>query len=182
MPIDLSQVLFICTANTLDTISAPLLDRCEIVTLSGYTHAEKTRIARRFLLPKQLRANALEESRLEVDDAVLTAVATHYTREAGVRSLERAVGAIVRAKAVAWTEAVDAGTEDKYVPRVEEGELEAILGLARWDGEEKEREARRGVVYGLVVMGLGEGGILPVETTAIPGSGTLKLTGSLGEV
>ncbi|EJD04952.1 ATP-dependent protease La [Fomitiporia mediterranea MF3/22] len=182
VPIDLSQVLFICTANTLDTISAPLLDRCEIVALAGYTHAEKTHIARRFLLPKQLRANALDEARLEISDAVLTSIVTNYTREAGVRSLERAIGAVVRAKAVAWSEAVDTGKEGDYNTKVEESDLEAILGVARWDGEEKEREARRGVVYGLVVMGLGEGGILPVETTAVPGTGQLKLTGSLGEV
>ncbi|KAL5520372.1 hypothetical protein ACEPAG_9596 [Sanghuangporus baumii] len=182
VPIDLSQVLFICTANTLDTISAPLLDRCEIVHLAGYTHAEKAHIARRFLLPKQLRANALDASRVEIGDEVLGAIVEQYTREAGVRSLERAVGAVVRAKAVAWAEAVDNGKESEYDPKVEEKDLEAILGVPRLDGEEKEREARRGVVYGLVVTGLGEGGILPVETTAVPGSGQLKLTGSLGEV
>lgn len=182
VPIDLSQVLFICTANTLDTISAPLLDRCEIVELSGYTYAEKTHIARRFLLPKQLRANALDPLRVEISDDVLSTIATQYTREAGVRSLERAVGAVVRAKAVAWAEAADARKEGEYNPKVDEGDLEGILGIARWDEEEKEREARRGLVYGLVVMGQGEGGILPVETTAIPGSGQLKLTGSLGEV
>ncbi|KAI5118621.1 hypothetical protein M0805_006989 [Coniferiporia weirii] len=182
VPIDLSQVLFICTANTLDTISAPLLDRCEAVSLSGYTYDEKTHIARRFLLPKQLKANALDAAQLSLSDAALRAIATHYTHEAGVRSLERAVGAVVRAKAVEWAEAVDAGKGEEYSPVVEEEDLEAILGIARWDGDEKEREERRGVVYGLVVMGQGEGGILPVETIAIPGSGQLKLTGSLGEV
>ncbi|KAH8112093.1 ATP-dependent protease La [Phellopilus nigrolimitatus] len=182
VPVDLSQVLFICTANTLDTISAPLLDRCEVVHLSGYTYDEKVHIARRFLLSKQLRANALDASHLSLSDAVLRVIATQYTREAGVRSLERAVGAVVRAKAVEWAEAVDAGKENEYSPVVEEEDLEPILGIARWDGDEKEREDKRGVVYGLVVMGQGEGGILPVETTAIPGSGRLKLTGSLGEV
>ena len=150
--------------------------------LAGYTHAEKAHIARRFLLPKQLKANALDESRVEISDDVLGAIVAQYTREAGVRSLERAIGAVVRAKAVAWAEAVDAGKESEYNPKVEEKDLEAILGVPRRDGEEKEREARRGVVYGLVVTGLGEGEIMPVETTAVPGSGQLKLTGSLGEV
>lgn len=129
-------------------------------------------------------------------------IATRYTREAGVRSLERAIGSVVRYKAVEWAEHLDEiaqapssqeGNPDQskavvlankhhYERVVEESELEKILGIARWDGEEREREERRGVVYGLVVMGQGEGGILPVETIALPGSGKLKLTGSLGDV
>ncbi|KAJ7270923.1 ATP-dependent protease La [Mycena rebaudengoi] len=191
VPIDLSQVLFICTANSLETISVPLLDRCEIVQLSGYTYDEKMHIARRFLLPKQLNANGMDASHVEVTEPALLTIATQYTREAGVRSLERAIGAVVRYKAVEWAEHVDEqegrteGRADKaraYSSVVEESELESILGIARWDGEEREREERRGVVYGLVVMGQGEGGILPVETIVVPGSGRLKLTGSLGEV
>lgn len=232
VPIDLSQVLFICTANTLETISAPLLDRCEIIQLSGtppsrlhsrrrslhielgYTYDEKMHIARRFLLPKQLRSNGLEESHVTITEPALLHIVTRYTREAGVRSLERAIGAVVRCKAVEWAEFVDAAadaaavsstsaaveqdsamnkTEDtvvvgpvqpkkEYKRVVEEHELEAMLGIARWDGEEKEREERRGLVYGMVVMGQGEGGILPVETMAVPGTGKLKLTGSLGDV
>jgi len=118
-----------------------------------------------------------------------------YTREAGVRSLERAIGAVVRYKAVEWTEHLDgvvassSGEEGTVVTTksdwhavVEESELEKILGIPRWDGEEREREEKRGVVYGLVVTGMGEGGILPVESTALPGGGKLKLTGSLGHV
>ncbi|KDQ54462.1 hypothetical protein JAAARDRAFT_209196 [Jaapia argillacea MUCL 33604] len=182
VPVDLSQVLFICTSNTLETISAPLLDRCEIIQLSGYTYDEKLHIARRFLLPKQLQANGLTASHLTIDDPALLHVVTQYTREAGVRSLERAIGSVVRFKAVEWAEHVDREEQDKYKAVVQESELEAILGIARWDGEEKEREERRGVVYGLVVTGQGEGGILPVETMAVPGSGRLKLTGSLGDV
>ncbi|PCH43054.1 ATP-dependent protease La [Wolfiporia cocos MD-104 SS10] len=201
VPIDLSQVLFICTANTLDTIAAPLLDRCEIVHLSGYTYDEKMHIARKFLLPKQLQANGLTTDHLELTEPALLRIATHYTREAGVRSLERAIGAVVRFKAVGWAEYCDSiGAEpDTLVPHsegetvvgapakqykkvVEEDELEQILGIARWDEEEREREERRGLVYGLVVTGMGEGGILPVETTVVPGSGKLKLTGSLGDV
>lgn len=104
-----------------------------------------------------------------------------------MRSLERAIGAVVRFKAVEWAEYLDAGAsegENHKVWRgiVEENELEKILGVPRWDGEEREREERRGVVYGLVVTGMGEGGILPVESTTLPGNGRLKLTGSLGDV
>ncbi|KIJ60939.1 hypothetical protein HYDPIDRAFT_177239 [Hydnomerulius pinastri MD-312] len=187
VPIDLSQVLFICTSNTLETISAPLLDRCEVVELSGYTYDEKMHIARRFLLPKQIQVNGLSESQLTLTDDALLHIATLYTREAGVRSLERAIGAVVRFKAVEWAEHLDGvvGEENdqkEWRGIVEEHELEKILGVPRWDGEEREREEKRGVVYGLVVTGMGEGGILPVESTAVPGIGRLKLTGSLGDV
>lgn len=202
VPIDLSQVLFICTSNTLETISAPLLDRCEVVELSGYTYDEKMHIAKRFLLPKQIRANGLSDSQLTLTDEALLHVATMYTREAGVRSLERAIGAVVRFKAVEWAEWLDKGSgamgnaigngdtkgdvnENKngeWQATVEPHELEKILGIPRWDSEERDREEKRGVVYGLVVTGMGEGGILPVESTALPGMGRLKLTGSLGDV
>ena len=153
-------------------------------------------IAKRFLLPKQLKANGLDSSLLTITEPALLHIATRYTREAGVRSLERAIGGVVRYKAVEWAEHLDSQSEKAssfnkegemaakkaYEKVVEEHQLEKILGIARWDGEEKEREERRGVVYGLVVMGQGEGGILPVETIAVPGSGKLKLTGSLGDV
>lgn len=183
---------------------------------SGYTYDEKIHIARRFLLPKQLKANGLDESHIEITEPALLHIATRYTREAGVRSLERAIGGVVRYKAVEWAEHLDSmaseddsaisaaaasasgisesGTSAVIAPHlslnpkkvydriVQKDQLEAILGISRWDGEEREREERRGVVYGLVVMGQGEGGILPVETIALPGSGKLKLTGSLGDV
>ena len=159
-------------------------------------------IARRFLLPKQLAANGLTPAHVALTPAALMHVATHYTREAGVRSLERAIGAVVRFKAVEWAEYADAtgarvpppeaqaqelekekGRKARtYRTVVEEHELEKILGVARWDEEELHREERRGLVYGLVVTGMGEGGLLPIETSAVPGSGQLKLTGSLGEV
>ncbi|KAH9056835.1 ATP-dependent protease La [Lactarius vividus] len=209
VPIDLSQILFICTANSLDTISPPLLDRCEIIQLSGYTHDEKLHIARRFLLPKQLAQNGLSEPHVQLTEPALLKTVTHYTREAGVRSLERSIGGIVRFKAVEWAAHVDAQglapsslpaplaptseASDALVKRSKEGgvgydpivdadELEKILGLSRYDGEDREREARRGVVWGLVVTGMGEGEIMPVESIATPGSGHLKLTGSLGDV
>lgn len=162
------------------------------ISSTGYTYDEKMHIARRFLLPKQLQANGLEASHITITEPALLTIATQYTREAGVRSLERAIGAVVRYKAVEWAEYTDA-KEDKssgsvvssvkeYESVVEENELENILGISRWDAEERDREERRGVVYGLVVMGQGEGGILPVETIAVPGVGQLKLTGSLGDV
>ncbi|KAH9922330.1 ATP-dependent protease La [Epithele typhae] len=198
VPIDLSQVLFICTSNSLETMASPLLDRCEIVHLSGYTYDEKIHIARKFLLPKQLKANGLTPEHVTLTDSALLHIATHYTREAGVRSLERAISAVVRYKAVEWAEFSDVTgiTDVSQVPApeaqeklgrvyrklVEEHELEKILGIARWDEEEMHREERRGLIYGLVVTGMGEGGILPIETTAVPGTGQLKLTGSLGEV
>ena len=183
-------MLFICTANSLDTISPPLLDRCEVVPLSGYTPTEKLHIARRFLLPRQLEANGLKEGQIEIDDDALLGVVRGYTREAGVRSLERAVGGVARFKAVEWAEISESQTESQpessevrvYDPRVREEDLEKILGISRADLEEKERELRRGVVWGLVVMGQGEGGVMPIETVALPGKGALKLTGSLGDV
>jgi ATP-dependent Lon protease len=208
VPIDLSQVLFICTANSLETMSAPLMDRCEVVNLSGYTYDEKTHIARRFLLPKQLSMNGLEAEHIDITDDAMKAIATMYTREAGVRSLDRAIGAVVRSKAVEWAEWLDSSTvsssptsnEDpkksqegkeeakpvisthEYHKVVEASDLQAILGHPRWDPEERERDERRGLVYGLVVSGDGEGGVMPVETTMTPGTGNVKLTGSLGAV
>lgn len=206
VPIDLSRILFICTANSLDTMAAPLLDRCEIIQLSGYTYDEKLSIARRFLLPKQLKVNGLSPENMTLTEPALLHIVTHYTREAGVRSLERAIGSVVRFKAVEWAEHIDteslvpvpalpapqsSSSETAVIPAsktggyrnvVEVHELEVILGIARWDGDEQERELRRGVVYGLVVTGMGEGEIMPVETIAVPGSGKLLLTGSLGAV
>jgi ATP-dependent Lon protease len=213
VPLDLSQVLFICTANSLETISGPLLDRCEIIQLSGtflllsfflldvdpvqgYTYDEKLHIARRFLLPKQITANGLETEHINITEPAMLDIATRYTSEAGVRSLERAIGAVVRYKAVEWAEYLDKGgdtdfstpsestssSHPTYGRDVQASDLEKILGIARYDENENERELRRGIVYGLVVTGAGEGGVMPVETIALPGSGKLKLTGSLGDV
>ena len=181
-----------------------------MIQLSGYTHDEKLHIARRFLLPKQLAQNGLSEEHVQLTEPALLRVVTHYTREAGVRALERAIGGVVRSKAVEWTAHVDArglspssrpsspspavsdpsgaliqnvGNGDSgYDPVVEADQLEKILGLSRHDGEDRDREARRGVVWGLVVTGMGEGEIMPVESMATPGNGNVKLTGSLGDV
>lgn len=150
-------------------------------TTLGYTYNEKIHIAKRFLLPKQIKANGLTDSHLTLTEPALRQIATRYTREAGVRSLERAIGSVVRFKAVEWADHGE-GDHELYQPIVEEKDVEKILGIPRWDGDERERDEKRGIVYGLVVMGQGEGGILPVETIAIPGTGQLKLTGSLGDV
>jgi ATP-dependent Lon protease len=107
VPIDLSQILFIYTADTLDTISPPLLDWCEIIQLSGYMHNEKLHIARRFILPKHLAQNGLLEAHVELVEPAPHQTVTHYTQEAGVRSLERAIGGIVRYEAVEWAAYVD---------------------------------------------------------------------------
>lgn len=201
VPIDLSQVLFICTANSLETMSAPLMDRCEVVQLSGYTYDEKTHIARRFLLPKQLAMNGLDPDHIEITEDAMKSIATMYTREAGVRNLDRSIGAVVRTKAVEWAEWLDshsgevdhdkdsenfAGSNtvllNEFNKVVEARDIEPILGHPRWDPDERDRDERRGLVYGLVVSGDGEGGVMPVETMSGPGSGHIKLTGSLGEV
>jgi len=152
-------------------------------TRAGYTYDEKLHIASRFLLPKQLKANGLDASRIVLTEPALLQIVTGYTREAGVRSLERAIGSVVRHKAVDWAEHND--QDGNKLPAYEKGvmeeDLEEILGIPRYDGE-KERTPKLGVVYGLVVSGLGEGGVLPVETCTIPGKGDLRLTGSLGDV
>jgi hypothetical protein len=152
--------------------------------LAGYTYDEKLHIASRFLLPKQLKANGLDASRIVLAEPAMLQIVTGYTREAGVRSLERAIGSVVRHKAVEWAEHDDDEDGDKlsaYEKEVREEDLEEILGIPRYDGE-KDRTLKRGIVYGLVVSGLGEGGVLPVETCTIPGRGDLRLTGSLGDV
>ena len=157
------------------TVSLPLLDRCEIIQLSGYTHDEKLHIARRFLLPKRLAQNGLAEAHVQLTEPALLQTVTHYTQEAGVRSLERAIGGIVRYKVVEWAGHIDkqglppsslppalpAASEAEaskalvkrskdsnagYNPIVEADELEKILGLSRYDSEDRERELRRGVV------------------------------------
>ncbi|PWN49506.1 ATP-dependent protease La [Violaceomyces palustris] len=190
VPIDLSRVLFIATANTLETISPPLLDRTEVIQISGYTHDEKVAIARNYLLPKQTKAQGLKPEELVVSDEVLLKIAMSYTREAGVRSLEREIGSIARAKAVEFAEARKGSLRDEkgqkkdYDPVVRMEDLERILGVESYDPEVAENEASRpGVSTGLAYQGSGSGGILHIESLMLPpGSGHLKLTGSLGDV
>lgn len=175
--------LFIATANSIDTIPPPLLDRMEMIQLSGYTSMEKKHIATQYLIPKQLESNALAPGQVEFPEEVITKIITSYTRESGVRNLEREIGSVVRAKAVEFSEARDANAVDKYNPRVDVSDLENILGIERFDLEIAERSNKPGVVTGLVAFSTGgTGSILFIEASVMPGNGRIQLTGSLREV
>jgi ATP-dependent Lon protease len=176
VPFDLSEVLFIATANTLETIPAPLLDRMEVIELSGYTTAEKLHIAKRHLWPKQVSDHGLREEQVRLGDDVLLDVISSYTREAGVRDLKRQLAAICRFA----TERVVSG--DGPVPFVvDAAAIEEALGRRRFQTEVADRVAEPGVVTGLAWTPHG-GEILFVEATKMPGSGKLTLTGQLGDV
>ncbi|HEY6862465.1 MAG TPA: endopeptidase La [Burkholderiales bacterium] len=175
VPYDLSKVLFITTANVLDAIPGPLRDRMEIIQLTGYTQEEKREIARRYLLKRQLEENGLKADQLEITDAALAAVIRDYTREAGVRSLERQIGAVARRAAVTIAE----GKATRV--RIDEADLAAILGAARFENEVALRAGSPGVATGLAWTPVG-GDILFIEATRTPGGGRLILTGQLGEV
>ncbi|WFC93461.1 endopeptidase La [Malassezia brasiliensis] len=186
VPVDLSRVLFIATANTLDTIPEPLLDRTDVVAVPGYTHDEKVAIARRHILPKQIEAQGLQPAQVQISDEVLLAIATGYTREAGVRTLERRISDVVRAKAVEYAEHRNLGgvTSTKaYDPVVRVSDLEHILGHDTYEPEVADAEGVPGVATGLAYQGSGNGGILHIESAFMPpGNAQLKLTGSLGDV
>jgi ATP-dependent Lon protease len=175
VPFDLSRVMFICTANTTDTIPPPLMDRMELLTLSGYTEEEKLHIARRYLLPKQIAASGLRESELVVDDNAIRHVIREYTREAGVRSLERQLATIARKAARRITEGV--------TPPIVVGpdQIHELLGRRRFFNELAERIDRPGIATGLAWTPTG-GEVLFVEATMVPGRENLLLTGMLGDV
>ena len=175
LPFDLSHVLFICTANTLDTIPGPLLDRMDVIQLSGYTHDEKLGIAKRYLVPKQLEAHGLTKSQLTLGDRALKLVIAEYTREAGVRNLERQLAALCRKTA---TE-IAKGNAEKV--RVDDAKVREWLGPRRFSGEARRRTADPGVATGLAYTAVG-GDVLFIEATAYPGKGRLQVTGQLGEV
>jgi ATP-dependent Lon protease len=175
VPFDLSQVLFIATANLLDPVPAPLRDRMEVIELPGYTEEDKLEIARRFLLPRQRKANGLEDVSIEVPDETLLGVIRSYTREAGVRNLEREIGAVCRKLALR----VASGEAGPF--RVEPAHLADVLGPVRFEPELAERAGQPGVAVGLAYTPAG-GDILFVETSRMPGQGELRLTGSLGDV
>jgi ATP-dependent Lon protease len=175
VPFDLSRVVFITTANALDYIPGPLLDRMEIITLSGYTAEEKFQIARRYLLARQMEANGLKAGQAEIADEALRAVIQFYTREAGVRNLEREIGKVLRHAAVRIAE----GESDAV--RFGPDDLHAILGPPRFENEVAMRTSVPGVATGLAWTPVG-GDILFVEATRVPGSGKLILTGQLGDV
>jgi len=174
-PFDLSDVLFIATANDLGKISPPLRDRLEIIELSGYTDADKVHIARGFLVPRQNRENGLRDDELSLSDAALAEIAQHYTREAGVRSLERQIGKVARKVAVA----IAAG--EKTAVAVDFGDVRTYLGARRFFHEAAERTAQCGVATGLAYTAYG-GDVLFVEASAAPGGKGFQVTGQLGDV
>ena len=173
---DLSKVLFIATANQLDPIPWALRDRLEIIELSGYTRQDKKNIARKFLVPKQLEDHGLTNERAEMTDEALFEIVDSYTREAGVRNLEREIGSVFRAVAVKVAEGHAA--EHEVITPVE---VEAFLGPKKYVSEVAERTAEPGVCTGLAWTSVG-GDILFIEATQMPGKGKLTLTGQLGDV
>jgi ATP-dependent Lon protease len=175
LPFDLSKVLFICTANQLDTIPGPLLDRMDVIHLSGYTEEEKFGIARKYLVPKQLEAHGLKRSKVKLGDRALRLVIREYTREAGVRNLERQLAALFRKAARGVAE----GGPDKI--SIDEAKVREWLGPRRFAGEVRKRTSEPGVATGLAVTAVG-GDVLFIEATAYTGKGQLKVTGQLGEV
>jgi ATP-dependent Lon protease len=175
VPFDLSRVVFICTANVIDNIPPPVRDRMEVIDLPGYTQEEKLEIARRYLVPRQRQANGLQEGQCELTDAALTAIIANYTREAGVRQLEREIGRVMRHAATKVAEGADVRV------RVDAADLEAILGPAKFEHEAALRSGIPGVATGLAWTPVG-GDILFIEATRVAGSGKLILTGQLGDV
>ena len=175
LPFDLSQVLFVCTANSLDTISPPLRDRMEIIQLSGYTEFEKLQIAKRYLLKKQRLANGVKESQSQINDTALRAIINDYTREAGVRNLDREIGTVFRKIARKVAE------NARYKTRVKPESLVEYLKKPRFFNEVKKRVASIGVATGMAWTPVG-GDILFIETQVMPGSGKVVLTGQLGDV
>jgi ATP-dependent Lon protease len=175
LPFDLSKVLFICTANQIETIPPPLLDRMDVINLSGYTEEEKLGIAKKYLVPKQLKANGLTRSRLSFTEKGLRTIIREYTREAGVRQLERQIAAVCRkaARRIAEGEQEKMSADDKLVRE--------WLGPRRFVADVRKRTSEPGVATGLAVTAVG-GDVLFIEATAYPGEGRLKVTGQLGEV
>jgi ATP-dependent Lon protease len=175
VPFDLSRVAFITTANMLDTIPGPLRDRMEIISLAGYTADEKFQIARRYLVRRQMEANGVGRGQVEIADETLCEIIHYYTREAGVRSLEREIGKTLRHAAVRIAEG-QSGAID-----IRREELAAILGPRQFENEVAMRTSIPGVATGLAWTPVG-GDILFIEATRTPGNGKLILTGQLGEV
>jgi ATP-dependent Lon protease len=175
LPFDLSKVLFICTANTADTVPPPLLDRMDVISLSGYTEDEKLGIAKRYLVPKQIEAHGLTPEGVTFSHNALRLVIREYTREAGVRGLERRIADLCRKAARKVAE----GHEGKI--RIDERRVRSWLGPRRFSGEVRRRTSEPGVATGLAYTAAG-GDVLFIEAQAYPGKGRLTITGQLGEV
>ena len=176
IPFDLSGVLFIMTANSLDTIPRPLLDRMEVINIEGYTANEKREIAKHHLISKQLREHGLDKRKLKIREDALDAIIENYTREAGVRQLERQIGALCRRTACKFI----TDRELKSVT-VTASDLKDALGAPRYRRQEPDRDPEVGTVNGLAWTAVG-GETLAVEAAAMPGGGHLELTGQLGDV
>ena len=175
LPFDLSHVLFIATANVLETIPGPLRDRMEIIALTGYTDEEKLEIAKRYLVERQLKANGLTAAQASISEAALARVIREYTRESGCRNLEREIGALMRGAAMRIAEGKVASV------RFEADDVAEVLGASRFENEVAQRTSIPGVATGLAWTPVG-GDILFVEAARMPGSGKLILTGQLGDV
>ena len=192
LPFDLSKVMFICTANMLDTIPGPLRDRMEVIQLPGYTEEEKAQIARRYLILRQLEANGLSALQCQITDAAIHAIIGEYTREAGVRNLEREIGSVFRHAAMRIAEGtatdvqIDANDLQSICTsvadvQIDANDLQSILGPSRFESELAMRTSLPGVATGLAWTPVG-GDILFIEASRIPGNGKLILTGQLGDV
>lgn len=175
IPVDLSEVLFLCTANAVDTIPRPLLDRMEVIEVSGYTENEKFHIGKQYLIPKQIEKNGLKKKNLNISDAALRDMISYYTREAGVRGLERQIGKICRKTAKQIVE------EETEKVRVSGKNLKDYLGKRKFSNLKANQSDEVGIVRGLAWTQAG-GDTLEIEVNTMPGEGNLILTGQLGEV
>jgi ATP-dependent Lon protease len=178
VPFDLSDVMFVTTGNTLDTIPGPLLDRMEIIQLAGYTEEEKLEIAKRYLVPRQIERNGLKKSWISFSDAALRTIIRHYTREAGVRNLERQVGTVCRKIA---RQAAESANGKPPRTTISEPRVRELLGRPPFISESKRRTRGPGVATGLAWTPVG-GDVLFIEATAYAGEGKLIITGQLGDV
>jgi ATP-dependent Lon protease len=178
IPFDLSEVLFIATANDISALSSPLRDRLEIIEISGYTSLEKERIAEKHLVPKQLERHGLPEGALTLGEGVLDRIVREYTREAGVRQLAREIAKVCRGVALEWAKS---GPTDRGATAIELDDLVKILGRPRFLQELAERSRPAGVAAGLAWTPVG-GEVLYVETTRMKGKGKIEITGQLGDV
>tara|TARA_R110002073_G_scaffold303128_1_gene471151 strand:- start:110096 stop:112483 length:2388 start_codon:yes stop_codon:yes gene_type:complete len=176
VPMDLSNVMFLATANNLDTIPGPLRDRMEIINVPGYTELEKMQIARNYLVPRQKAEHGLEADQVELDDEALGSLIDHYTREAGVRNLEREVASLLRSAAVTI-----ASSKEPITMKIDKAKVEEILGPEKFDSEIANAKPEIGVSTGLAWTPVG-GDLLFIEVRAMPGSGKRRLTGQLGDV
>ena len=172
---DLSKVMFIATANQLDTISGPLRDRLEIIDISGYIEDEKVNIAEKYLIPKQIDVHGLADKEVKFQKAAIRHLIRHYTREAGVRGLEKQIASVVRGAAT------DFVMKNKIDKSITKSQIETFIGPIKYDSEVKERVSREGVATGMAWTPVG-GEILFIEATKMPGSGQFKMTGKLGDV